>query len=69
MGFWRSVYWLVGVDYYGSEEYWQDRQKHLKYNCCKQITSGGTMRLLPMQIQRIKKRKQKTPPSYTVGDQ
>jgi len=41
-GFWRSIYWLFGLEYIGKKEQeCIDRQKHLKFMTCKQITDGG----------------------------
>ena len=34
MKFWRSLFELMAWDYYDK---WSDRQRHLKYVCCKQI--------------------------------
>jgi hypothetical protein len=33
-GFWRSIYGLLGWSYWDE---WSPRQRHLKYECCKQI--------------------------------
>ena len=42
MGFWRTLYYLIGSDYIGAVEQQKiDRQKHLKYMTCKQITDGN----------------------------
>ena len=37
MGFWRSIYYLIGWDYYGSKEEWNDKQKRQKFLVCEQI--------------------------------
>lgn len=37
MGFWRTIYYLVGWDYYGSKEQWNDIQKRQKFLVCEQI--------------------------------
>lgn len=42
MGFLRTFHWLFGWDYIGKKEQeCIDRQKHLKFMMCKQITDGG----------------------------
>jgi hypothetical protein len=42
MGFWRTLYYFIGVEYIGKKEQALiDRQKHLKYVACKQIEAGG----------------------------
>lgn len=38
MGFWRTLYYFIGVEYIGTKEQKEiDRQKHLKFVMCKQI--------------------------------
>ena len=37
MGFWRTIYYLAGWEYYGSKEKWNDKQKRQKFLVCEQI--------------------------------
>jgi len=38
MGFWRTLYYFIGVEYIGTKEQKEiDRQKHLKFVMCNQI--------------------------------
>ena len=42
MGFWRAIYYYMDWVYIGKKEQeCIDRQKHLKFMMCKQITDGG----------------------------
>ena len=51
MGFWRTLYYFMGVEYIGEKEQAiMDRQKHLKYLVCKQLEIGGI---------KLKKKKEK----------
>jgi len=64
MGFWRTLYNIIGLDYIGSKEQEIiDRQKHLKYMVCKQVKDGG-LKLKPTNKELfitkvLKKRKKK----------
>jgi len=41
-GFWRTIYYYMDWIYIGKKEQeCIDRQKHLKFMMCKQITDGG----------------------------
>jgi hypothetical protein len=41
MGFWRTLYYFIGVEYIGTKEQKQiDRQKHLKFVMCEQIKNS-----------------------------
>ncbi len=42
MGFLRTLYNFIGIEYIGSKELFEiDRQKHLKYLMCKQIKDSN----------------------------
>ena len=59
MGFWRSIYDIIGIEYIGEKERKQiERQTHLKYMLCRQIKDGG-LRLKPLFILSLIKKKNK----------
>lgn len=37
MGFWRSLYYYMEWEYHSENDNWDERQKHLKHLCTKQI--------------------------------
>jgi hypothetical protein len=43
MGFWRTIYYYMGWDYY---DHWEQRQKDLKYTLHKQIINTDMTKLL-----------------------
>lgn len=62
MGWWRSVYYVMGWHYPDRIE-WDQRQKHLKYLQCEQIKKGGvrlrSVHTNPVGRSRIPKKKKK----------
>ena len=55
VGFWRSLYYYMGWEYHSKNDEFDDRQKHLKYLCCKQIRDTDFDKLLK------RKKKEKYP--------
>lgn len=46
-GFWRAVYYYMDWEYHSKNDIvFDDRQKHLKYLCCKQIRETDFDKLL-----------------------
>ena len=54
-GWWRWIYSQMGWEYHSKNDEFDDRQKHLKYLCCKQIRDTDIDKLLK------RKKKEKYP--------
>lgn len=54
MGFWRSVYYVIGWEYYGSKERWEDHQKRQKYLLCEQLKNTDKIKNITIREIEIK---------------
>ena len=45
-GWWRWIYGQMGWEYHSKNDEFDDRQKHLKYLCCKQIRDTDIYKVL-----------------------